>query len=91
MTDEPESSSMRERAWEGVEGLRAQAPAWAEVLSASGADPVFNSPTWSEAYAQAWVDDADVFGWILEDGAGAPLAVLPFRREPRSIRTTSTS
>ncbi len=82
MTEATRSSPLIERAWKGREGLRSAEPEWKEVLAACGADPLFNSPRWCEAYAQAYLDDDDVFGWTLEAPGEQPVAVLAFRREP---------
>lgn len=82
MTEVTGSPPLIERAWKGREGLRSAEPAWREILSTSGVDRLFNSPTWCDAYAEAYLEDDDVFGWTLEASDGAPMAVLAFRREP---------
>ena len=74
--------SLTARAWSGYTGLHASATEWARVLLESDADPFFNSASWVKDYANAFVDDEDIFGWTLDDEDGLPAAVLAFRLEP---------
>lgn len=66
----------------GHAGLRESLPFWREALAQTELDPLCNAPEWVLAHAEAWAPDADVFGWRVRDGAGAPAGFLAFRREP---------
>jgi len=75
------SAALTIRRWQGHAGLAAESGAWEACLAAAARDPLCNSHEWTLAYARAFVPDADVLGWTLEDPAG-PAAVLALRREP---------
>lgn len=70
------------RAWRGLDGLRAQQPAWRELLAAAPVEELSNEPEWVLAHAQAFSDPASLFGWTLFEPGGSPVALLAFRREP---------
>jgi len=67
--------------FEGRAALARHRAAWREALDASGADPLCNAPAWGEAYAEAWLEADDVFGWVAR-ADGAVVGFLPFRTEP---------
>lgn len=50
-------------------------------MRAAPLDPLCNSHAWCEAYARAFAEERDVFGWTFEH-QGEPAGILALRREP---------
>jgi CelD/BcsL family acetyltransferase involved in cellulose biosynthesis len=73
--------SLTARAWRGLAGFTALAPAWDELVRAAGLDPLCNAHAWNEAYARAFAAEDQVFGWSFEQD-GVALGIVALRREP---------
>ena len=71
------------QAWVGIEGLREQSDAWRELASVADVDPLGNDFDWVIAHVGAFGDSHNIIGWTLTDAAERPVAILPFRLEPR--------
>ena len=74
---------LRAQAWEGIEGLREQAGAWRELALVADVDPLGNDFDWVVAHVDAFGDSRDVLGWTLTDASQRPVAILPFKLEPK--------
>jgi CelD/BcsL family acetyltransferase involved in cellulose biosynthesis len=61
--------------------MSALAPAWDALAREARLDPLCNSHAWSEAYAGAFAEEQDVFGWSFEH-QGELAGILALRREP---------
>jgi len=75
-------AALQATAWSGIDGLRGQLGAFAEVHRASRTDPLCCSPEWTLAYAEAYAAPATVFGWTFRTPDGEPVGILPMRMEP---------
>ncbi len=75
--------ALEARSWKGMEGLRAQGDAWRELVPIADVDPLGNDFDWVVAHTEAFGDERDIFGWTLYDETERPVAILPFRKEPR--------
>ena len=76
------AGGLRARRFDGVSGLREVRAPWMALVDEGRADPLCNDPDWTLAHAAGFGRADEYFGWLLEDAGGAPVAVLPFRREP---------
>ena len=72
--------------FEGLAGLRSAAGPWAELCRAARVDPLCNSLEWIDAHVESWSAPESVFGWVLRDADGQPVAAAALRREPRRGR-----
>lgn len=75
--------------FEGLRDLEGLESDWRALLAASGADPFCNGFAFVRAYAAAWLEAQGAgapFGWVLRAEDGAPVAILPFRREEQRGR-----
>ncbi len=70
------------RPWRGLDGLRATLPEASAVFNASGLDALCNDPSWTLAYAEAFVPPESAFGWIASTRDGSAVGFLAFRLEP---------
>jgi len=66
--------------------LVALAGPWRELVAACGIDPLCNGPDWVASHAAAFTRDEDLVVHAVRDGSGDLVALLPFKREPRTSR-----
>ena len=81
--DDLSSTPLVVQGWRGLDGLRAQRDAWNELTAACPVDPLCNGFEWTLAYATTCCESDQIFGWTLTTAGSTPVAILPFRREPR--------
>lgn len=67
--------------WRGLAAFEALAGEWDALVAAAGLDPLCNAHAWNAAYARAWLDEGEPFGWRFREG-GATAALVALRREP---------
>jgi len=79
----PANGELSALAWVGLEGLRDQEVAWRELVEAADVDPLGNDFDWVLAHVEAFGDARNICGWTLTDSAQRPVAILPFRLEPK--------
>jgi CelD/BcsL family acetyltransferase involved in cellulose biosynthesis len=73
---------LRVARFDGLEGLRGAVPAWRQIMAASRIDPLCNGPDWCVSYAECFSTPETIFGFVLHNSAGAPVAILAFHIEP---------